>query len=342
MKDSLKDLFQEHFQGHEAPVSPATWQVIEARLLTAAPAADPVNELFLERFSGHEVIVSPNVWQNISQQMGHGVSAGSTFGGYSWIAAGIGGILLTGGLIYSLSGQPEQLAQEPATPVEVLAQEEPVTLMIPAATPSDLPVVSEQQQIVVSTRTQDPVANSIATGQGPAASFVLPTPARGSVIADDKDTSGAQVVRQIIAAMTTAAEQDLLIERTNEIGTVIPSTPDAQQPQRTPDNGSTVDDGVVSPEAKEPCTLFLENIFTPNNDGTNDAFIVKPPPCITSARIRIFSISGQLVHTMNNYEPWTGANCEEGWYIAAGEASTVDGDMVPIKGTVMLKRSGNN
>ena len=38
MKDSLKDLFRERFQGHEAPVDPATWQVIEARMLTSPPS----------------------------------------------------------------------------------------------------------------------------------------------------------------------------------------------------------------------------------------------------------------------------------------------------------------
>ena len=340
MKDSLKDLFSERFQGHEAPVDPAMWQVIEARLLTAAPVADPVNDLFRERFNGHEVNVTPNAWQNISQQMGHGVSAGGAFGGYGWIAAGIGGLLLTGGLIYSLSGQPDQLAQAPTTAVEELAQERAATPKITVTTPAMEAAVSEEHHAAIAPRTQGPTANPETLGQGSAASIVIPATVQGSQTEKDQDTSGAQVVRQIIAAMTTAAERDLLQGNSSANGGVSPAPGGTQGPQDSTPVPEPADQDPVAPA--EPCTLFLENIFTPNNDQVNDEFRVEAPPCITSARIRIFSINGQLVHTMNNYEPWTGANCEEGWYIVAGEASTVNGDMVPLKGTVMLKRSGNN
>lgn len=337
MKDSLNELFHQRFQGHEAPVDPAVWQVIEARLLTTPPAADPVNELLRERFSGHEVNVAPAVWQNIGTQLGHGAG----FGSFGWIAAGIGGVVLTGGLLYMLSGQPNKVAIAQPQHVEVATQQAPIIPNGEEPGGAVLPAIVQQRH------DEAPVAASMrnATRTGSDAELVvvtgpeedIPVPAAEGFM----DTSGAPVVRGIIAAIEDAAERELLLSQqaANTPGT------DASKLPASPENppSESIDPGVdeVAAEQKEPCTLYIENIFTPNNDGINDAYVVQPPPCITSARIRIFSISGQLVFTMNNYEPWVGANCEEGWYLVAGEASTIEGNMIPVKGTVFLKRSNN-
>ncbi|HRH37902.1 MAG TPA: gliding motility-associated C-terminal domain-containing protein, partial [Flavobacteriales bacterium] len=153
------------------------------------------------------------------------------------------------------------------------------------------------------------------------------------------DTSGAPIVREIQARIVEDAVRQYVTTHAD----------DTRQQDNVVDPGSqaSVDDS--DQQGKDDawqrttdCEFLIPDIFTPNNDGTNDAFSVKAPPCITSARIRIFSLNGQLVHVMNNYEPWTGANCDEGWYLVAGEATTTSEGKVPVKGLVLLKRGGNN
>ncbi len=348
MKDSLTDLFSERFQSHEAPVDPATWQVIEARLLTSAPATDQVNELFRERFEQHEVSVDPGVWQGISSQLGHGAAAGSgLLGGFGWVAAGVAGIVVAGGLYYFTAGS----ATVPST---VQPAEHANTVVLAEPGPGSETVISTDA-LPAAPQTearQEPQAPATPTQRGEQGPLQTRPHSQPPVVLADNtdeaettegplDTSGAPIVREIIAAMTSAAERELQRSLQAPAGTNTTS-PVATSNEAVGHNEdpSAFENGLA--EQTEPCTLFLENIFTPNNDGVNDSYVVKAPPCITSASIRIFSMSGQLVYVMNNYEPWTGANSDEGWYIVVGEARTVEGSMIPVKGTVYLKRSGNN
>ena len=331
MKDSLNDLFRQRFQGHEAPVDPATWQVIEARLLTTAPAADPVNEIFRDRFAGHEVNVPPGAWQAISAQIGQGAASG--LGAFGWIAAGLGGVIAVGGLIYALnSSTPESAIAEVknASVVDTQHVEEP-----DAATPGqvvrpqgNLPGVTmaAPQHPALSEQRPDRIELPVAAGQGASPASMEQEPAHSAETAD-----GAALVDRIITQITDRVEGDVRAGVDTNSATVLP-----QQQATVMEPPATADD---LPPAPKP---FMPNTFTPNNDGINDAYLV-PMDGYTSMLLRVYSMkSNQLVFSTNSGEPWTGANCEDGWYMVAVEAMTTDGRMVSEGKAVWLNRTGMN
>ena len=60
MRPDLRDIFQERLAGHEIPVDPAAWQVIQAKIGSMA-GAEGLQEVFQDKFNGHEVDVDPSV-----------------------------------------------------------------------------------------------------------------------------------------------------------------------------------------------------------------------------------------------------------------------------------------
>ncbi|MFN3876244.1 MAG: hypothetical protein ACK4L7_10085, partial [Flavobacteriales bacterium] len=133
MKDSLIEHFRTRFQGHEAAVDPATWQVIEARLIAAGSPSDPVNDLFRARFQGHEADVDPAVWKGISARLGHPAAAGgAAAGGWAWWAAGIAGMAAAGAVAVLLLRGPDAPQQRPVA-TEPVTVDEPSPAAMPAA-----------------------------------------------------------------------------------------------------------------------------------------------------------------------------------------------------------------
>lgn len=327
----MNDLLRERFQGHEAPVDPATWQVIEARLLTGAPAADPVNEIFRERFTRHEVSAPPGAWQAISAQMGHGAASG--LGAFGWIAAGLGGVIAVGGLIYTLnSGTPEGAVAEVKGPEAVNAQlaTEPITAApVEAAGPqgnSPAATIALPQHPAIPERQSVQMELPVPAGSGSSLASIEQEPAYSPEAAN-----GAALVDRIITQITDRVEDDVRAGvDTNSATTISP------QPVSVADPPTAIPD---LPPAPKP---FMPNTFTPNNDGINDVYAV-PLDGFTSMLLRVYSMkSNQLVFSTNSGEPWTGANCEDGWYMVAVEAMTTDGRLVSEGKAVWLNRTGMN
>ena len=91
--------------------------------------------------------------------------------------------------------------------------------------------------------------------------------------------------------------------------------------------------------------LEMPNIFTPNDDGSNDTFGVMD----LSKHIRevnymvIKSKDGELVYESNSSQPWDGistrgAACEQGSYLYSIVATDVAGNTLEKQGVVVLKR----
>jgi len=61
-----------------------------------------------------------------------------------------------------------------------------------------------------------------------------------------------------------------------------------------------------------PCPVYVPNIFSPNNDGTNDVFRIYPPPNFTGSFqiFRVYDRWGSLLYEAQNFDPedmgWNG------------------------------------
>lgn len=327
MKDSLNDLFRQRFQGHEAPVDAGTWAVIEAKIITAPPPADPVSDLFRERFQGHEVPVDAAVWEGIRSQLGQGATVGSgLFGGYGWLIAAGAAALIAGALMLKRSGPsaPQAAAPHPVPQAAVAAPaamaETPVAQAEPAAVSESLAAVhpgSKAKAVQSAPRGSEQATEAEPAPGGPAMA----------------EAESPAVVEHIIQAMTERARNEA----------AAPAAP-VEQAKAAQGHHGISEAEAAAPEPP-PATVhkpFMPNTFTPNNDGINDTYVV-PMEGFTSMMIRVYSIkTNQLVFSTNTGEPWTGANCEEGMYLVAVEAITAEGQVVAEGKVVYLNRTGTN
>lgn len=343
MKDSLSNLFRERFQGHEAPVDPAAWQVIEARLLTAPPASDSVNELFRERFHEHEVDVDPSVWQGISSQLGHGAAGGGLLGGYGWVAAGVAGVVAIGALVIALnSGKGDSaVAQEETAPPTLTEQSAAIDVAEPTIAEGVAPDQSANQL------GRSPGTGDNRNGMAPMILAAKSTEEGGgseiqpATSAPDQPTAGDTDPHLVELIITDLSEQ---VKK--EVETGQGSKPNTSDPARTSGSGEQEPAGqTAAVNAEEPpVKLIMPNVFTPNGDGTNDTYRIEPKNGFSSTLVRVYSMkTNQLVYSSAGLdEEWTGANCEDGMYMVAVEAITLDGRVVSEGRVVWLNRNSMN
>jgi gliding motility-associated-like protein len=89
--------------------------------------------------------------------------------------------------------------------------------------------------------------------------------------------------------------------------------------------------------------LVIPNVFTPNDDGFNDLFIVDVIKNITSINILIFNRWGENIFQSNNLNfAWDGQlknqKCPEGVYFWVVQYVDINGDKHDLSGTVTLLR----
>ena len=348
MKDRLSRLFQERFQGHEAPVDPGTWQAIQGQLMTPVTSVqpEPTPGKLQAKFAGHEVHVDAAVWQNISTQLGHSVAAGSASGGFlgglGWAAAGVAGLIGIGGLIYVLNSGDTAQSNLAQVVSPVVVTEAPVAPAVSSAPQSNGPASEASRGSVgpaaIVEHSADPAPQRATAATVPDHRNAEPQttiPADPEPATQGEQRSGVDVVNDIIAQMTTQVQQEVRSHPTGE-----PTPNNAGQPP------AAASDGAVPNEipAEQPALpeLFLPNTFTPNGDGVNDLYRVSMTG-FTNLLVRVYSLkNNQLVFSADGSEPWTGANCEEGMYMVAVEAVTPDGRMVTEGKVVWLNRTSMN
>lgn len=339
MKDSLGNLFRERFQGHEVPVAPGTWQAIQNQMAAPAPATqEPAPGQLQEKFAGHEVNVDPAVWQNISAQIGHGVAAGTTGGGFmsglGWAAAGVAGLLVAGGLIYVLNTDEPVAGITPAPVTESAqpAQPEPAkeVAVVPPANSTSMEEAVTTRPVAIPSRNR--TINAVH-GSHVAPKVVVGATGEVRSVPATTERPGEEVVSEIIHQMTSEVEQEVRADKgaaTNETLAVKPPVLDPLMP------------GLQLPEPTPLPKLFVPNVFTPNGDNVNDVYQVTSEGDL-DIKMRVFSVkSNQMVFSSNSNEPWTGANCEDGYYMVAVEAITPDGRMVTAAQVVWLNRNSTN
>jgi len=344
MKDELTSLFRDRFAGHEAPVDPGAWQAIQAKLSAGAAGGEDLQELFQERFIGHESPVDPSAWANISSQLGHGVAVtgGSGFmGGLGWAAAGIGVLALAGAAYFFTASPavPEAIVEVPAVvnaPEELIEQVE-VAAAMTVVPPSSTEQLADQSPVAPSDRPSRPIQasqpgpNDRATGPEPSVPAspvdLLPEPGPSTIAAKPE---GPAIVEGIIAQLTEEVKADVQSRK-----------PEQQHPTDTTpaEEWLPTETTPLPPTVDELPKLYLQNTFTPNGDGVNDTYFVAQEG-FSRMMIRVYSVqNNQLVFSTDSNEPWTGANCIEGYYLVAVEAVAEDGRLVTQGKVVWLNRT---
>ncbi len=345
MKDSVNTLFQQRFQGHEAPVDPGVWQGIQQQLAQAAPASgeDGVSELFKERFHGHEVAVDPAVWSTISSQLGHTAVAGTAAGSawLGWAAAGVVSIVVATVALVSTEKPQNNLSEQRPTTVENV-QKPQLAAEVIAEKPSEedtrqdekaepAPVASNPRENTVTAR-----ANSVALASDPRPILTEPASTPPAIPETPATTvasvrSGEAIVERIIKGLTEETQQ--------EVRTTVPKAKD----ELTPPLPTEFGDPVMTEEVATLPKLFMPNTFTPNGDGVNDEYEVGGVEAYQHVVIRVSSLkTGQTVFSTNSNGPWRGEGCEDGMYLVALEARMADGRATTEGKVVWLNRNPMN
>jgi len=86
--------------------------------------------------------------------------------------------------------------------------------------------------------------------------------------------------------------------------------------------------------------ITIPNIFTPNNDGKNDVFVITGLSSYSGSQLFIYNRWGNEVYRSDNYlNNWDGSGLAEGTYYYLLNRKDHDGTITPFKGWVFLKRS---
>lgn len=353
-KDELIDALRERLSDLEAPVDPGLWAGIQARMAEAAIAngTDPVTELFRDGLKDAEAPVDPGVWSNISSQLGHPAAA-STVSVGAWVGGGIAAAVVVGGLWWGLSAN-----DAPA----VVAEKQPVAVEQAVIQPSVEEVVGTPDQDVEQAVPQVDPSPKATDANAPAkekATSGLPTELSNITTVtsftmispeitgsdhgaeDDPGTRPAEgKTPEIGPNFSTVQEIMARAEKEVNENPAPAITPDPQlhgQPEVTnePEDAQTAEFEARTEEA----SLFIPNVFTPNNDGVNDRLEVSATG-VSDIRVSIYSASSdRLMYRSNDLTPWDGRDpsgvlCPEGYYFYAIEATGPDGKTI-TKGTVV-------
>ena len=94
-------------------------------------------------------------------------------------------------------------------------------------------------------------------------------------------------------------------------------------------------------------SVYVPNVFTPNNDGLNDSFnaVQSNPSCWSDWSLVVYNRWGAVVfETSDPEEAWdAGVNggvsfAPDGVYVWVIEGTSVDGDYINLTGTVHIFR----
>jgi len=99
----------------------------------------------------------------------------------------------------------------------------------------------------------------------------------------------------------------------------------------------------TSSDVKNIDGLFIPNVFTPNNDGKNDSFVIPNLNTYPNNEITIFNRWGNVVYQKRGYQcDWTGPGLNEGTYFYILKVTNGNNKTDIYKGYVTLLRNGSS
>src|SRR5690606_2551887 len=134
------------------------WNAIQAQVAT--PPADPIEDLFRDRFQGHEAPVDPSLWNAINAQIGQGAMAGSAATGgsiFGWAAAGVGALVIAGGLYLATNADPAEKTELAAIENAEVKIETPIPQEDPSAEALPIVIGERADEVVEETAIEESV-----------------------------------------------------------------------------------------------------------------------------------------------------------------------------------------
>ena len=228
---------------------------------------DQIKELFSKKLGNYEAKVNPALWENIASQVGAQSTTAAT--GLSLISKVIIGSIAAASVIgiitYSLSDSPkvttpsdEQISENKT---EVIENQQDITIE-----KEDV----ELQKVIQSENRRAETTESIEEN-------TAPIEVEEPLISNDNNVSEVNDVAETNTDQSEQSNQtDNSLEEKTEENTPLPKI----EPQKTgePLNNETVENKDVPepPTVSESYTIEkLPNVFSPNNDGSNDIFFIK-------------------------------------------------------------------
>lgn len=198
-----------------------------------------------------------------------------------WVAAGVAAVVLAGGvalfsLTYRIGDKPK-----PAGMTEtVVPPETAETVAAEVAAPSE---AAAEQPVAEAKVAKEKVTETALTVENARPSANQPEPGE-TVVAK---TNVKQVVRPANSTLARQLAEDPVLK-------------------------------TLSPDAVDwslPTRLSIPNLFTPNNDGTNDLFVIEGLENYSSPKLVVRDKNNHVVYQSNNYKnTWGGENCPDGVY----------------------------
>ena len=317
-KNNIEELFRNTLEGFESDVNPELWSKIEAGI-----SPNTVNMPGSEALAGKSAITS-------------------------WIVGSVAVIsVVVVSTYYILKPQPEKPVIQYEPPVVSINQNNDLT------SETDK-VVSEIENKAPFQLSEAPARVSQTTVFKKAADkLVVPVsePAnQASIEHREKSIASNQDLDKIESKVTQTNSQENSASDLSDKSSVNNTTPDDvknhQVEQNTSSNSNPPDDETVQ-TVKEEKTIEhyfgkLPNAFTPNGDGINDIFMVKPVD-MKSFTVTIFDRSGKLIHSWNSpFGFWDGLlkggqKAGEGTYFYTIVGESNEGTSIKKKGTMTLK-----
>lgn len=108
-------------------------------------------------------------------------------------------------------------------------------------------------------------------------------------------------------------------------------------------NGACKDTAYITIEVKEPTEVVIPNIFSPNNDGSNDAFYPTTMKAVSELTIDIWDRWGKHVKTFDGKNgQWDGKSdgkeCSDGTYFYIAKGKGTDKSEIEQTGFILLVR----
>ena len=99
----------------------------------------------------------------------------------------------------------------------------------------------------------------------------------------------------------------------------------------TDECGTSINVDVTS----EACETIVPNIFTPNNDGENDRFVIEGIEGYPGSSVTVFNRWGGKVYSDPDYDStWDAQGCSDGTYYYIFDRS----DGMTFRGTIQILR----
>lgn len=319
MKDNnnIEELFRSSLENFEADVNPALWDKIEAGI-----SANPVSVPSGAASAGKSIVSG-------------------------WIAGSAAVVAVVGITAYFLiTGQKQEETKiaQTETIVKTDLQTETQAGIQENSFPTIDPPLSSN--VVSATKAEAKVENPKSS---------TPKSNEISVIKSDENISDSQtktsetVNENIVAKKATETNHQ---NNPNIQSAVDKNADNAQaqpaEPQPTVNNFPTenTDSQTGNSETNQNTNNTLgviPNVFTPNGDGLNDLFMVKPVD-VKSFTVTIFDRSGKVIHSWNNpFGFWdgllkNGEQAPQGTYFYSIVAENINGTVTKKQSSITLKR----